>query len=90
MRRQTIEVSQQRGGMFSRSRVLELDGIEMRSPDHYTRLLPVSEAVSGGFRLAMLPVRIAALAVLWATVSPTRLIVSLVLATVAGVCLGRA
>ncbi|MBB6377692.1 hypothetical protein BKA01_004952 [Pseudonocardia eucalypti] len=64
--------------------MLELDGIGLRSGDHYTRLMPVSEAVSGAFRLAMLPIRLTALAVLWATATPTRLIVTAAIATVVG------
>jgi hypothetical protein len=62
--------------------VLELDGIGLRSADHFTRLMPVSEAAGGAFRLAVLPIRLIALAVLWATASPTRLIVTAAVGTV--------
>jgi hypothetical protein len=44
--------------------------------------MPVSEAVGGAFRLAMLPIRLTALAILWATASPTRLIVASAVCTV--------
>lgn len=82
MKRKSVQVTHGRGGLFSRSHVLELDGIGLRSADHYTRLMPVSEAVSGAFRLAMLPIRLTALAVLWATASPVRLIVTVAICTV--------
>lgn len=84
MKRRTVQVTHGRSGPFSRSHVLELDGIGLRSADHYTRLMPVSEAVSGAFRLAVLPIRLTALAVLWATATPTRLIVTAAVGTVIG------
>lgn len=87
MKKRTVQVTHGRGGPFSRSHVLELDGIGLRSADHYTRLMPVSEAVSGAFRLAMLPIRLTALAVLWATASPTRLIVTAAVCTVLAISL---
>lgn len=84
VKRRTVRVTHGRSGPFSRSHVLELDGIGLRSADHYTRLMPVSEAVSNAFRLAVLPIRLIALAVLWATASPTRLIVTAAVCTVIG------
>lgn len=87
MKRRTVQVTQGRSGPFSRSHVLELDGIGLRSADHFTRLMPVSEAVGGAFRLAMLPIRLIALAVLWATASPTRLIVTTAVGTVIAISL---
>ena len=59
----------------------------LRSADHYTRLMPVSEAISGGFQLAMLPVRLIALGVLWATATPTRLIVTAAICTAVAISL---
>ena len=44
--------------------------------------MPVSEAISGPFRLAMLPIRLIALGVLWATATPMRLIVTAAICTV--------
>jgi hypothetical protein len=87
VKRRTIQVSHGRSGPFSRAHVLELDGIRLRSADHYTRLMPVSEATSGAFRLAMLPVRLIALGVLWATATPTRLIVTAAICTVIAISL---
>ncbi|MGH3564462.1 MAG: hypothetical protein ACRDRH_00200 [Pseudonocardia sp.] len=84
-RRHTIEVTHGRRGPFRGSHVLELDGSGLRSADHFTRLMPVSEAISGAFRLAMLPVRLTALAVLWATTTPTRLVVTVAVCAVIGV-----
>lgn len=87
VRRHTTQVSHGRRGPFSRAHVLELDGIGLRSADHYTRLMPVSEAISGPFRLAMLPVRLIALGVLWATATPMRLIVTTAICTVIAISL---
>ncbi|MGH3684642.1 MAG: hypothetical protein ACRDRU_29675 [Pseudonocardiaceae bacterium] len=87
MKRHAIQVGYGRSGPFSRAHLLELDGIGLRSADHYTRLMPVSEAISGGFRLAMLPVRLIALGVLWATATPTRLIVTATVCTVIAISL---
>jgi hypothetical protein len=87
VKRHKIQVSHGRSGPFSRAHVLELDGIGLRSADHYTRLMPVSEATSGAFRLAMLPVRLIALGVLWATATPTRLIVTAAICTVIAISL---
>ena len=56
-------------------------GVSVRARDHFTRLWPVPEGdVASGFLLFMLPVRLVALATLWATSSPWRLAVPLVLA----------
>jgi hypothetical protein len=82
VKRRTIQVGHGRRGPFSCPHVLELDGIGLWSADHYTRLMPVSEVTSGAFRLAMLPVRLIALGVLWATATPTRLIVTAAMCTV--------
>ncbi|MCA1704981.1 MAG: hypothetical protein LC808_17650 [Actinobacteria bacterium] len=87
VRRHTTQVSHGRRGPFSRAHVLELDGIGLRSADHYTRLMPMSEAISGAFRLAMLPVRLIALGVLWATTTPTRLIVTAAICTAIAISL---
>ena len=87
MKRRTVQITQGRSGLFSRSHVLELDGIGLRSADHFTRLVPVSEAVGGSFRLAMFPIRLIALGVLWATASPTRLIVTVAVCTVIAISL---
>jgi hypothetical protein len=87
VKRHTIQVSHGRSGPFSRAHVLELDGIGLRSADHYTRLMPVSEATNGAFRLAMLPARLIALGVLWATATPTRLIVTAAICTVIAISL---
>lgn len=86
MKRHTIQVGHGRRS-FSRTHVLELDGIGLRSAEHYTRLMPVSEATSGAFRLAMLPIRLIALGVLWATATPTRLIVTAAICTLIGISL---
>jgi hypothetical protein len=87
VKKRTVQVTHERSGAFSRSHVLELDGIGLRSADHFTRLMPVSEAVGGAFRLAMLPIRLTALTVLWATASPTRLIVASAVCTVIAICI---
>jgi len=82
VKKRTVQVTHGRSGAFSGSHVLELDGIGLRSADHFTRLMPASEAAGGAFRLAMLPIRLTALAVLWATANPTRLIVTTAVCTV--------
>lgn len=87
VKRHTIQASHGRRGPFSRAHVLELDGIGLRSADHYTRLMPVSEAISGAFRLVMLPVRLIALGVLWATATPMRLIVTAAICTAIAISL---
>jgi hypothetical protein len=87
VKRHTIQVGHGRSGPFSRAHVLKLDGIGLRSADHYTRLMPVSEATNSAFRLAMLPVRLIALGVLWATATPTRLIVTAAICTVIAISL---
>lgn len=87
MNKRTVRVTHGRSGPFSRSHVLELDGVGLRSADHFTRLMPVSEAGGGPFRLAMLPIRLVALAVLWTTASPTRLIVTAAVGTVLAISL---
>ena len=61
VKKRTVQVTHGRSGPFSGSHVLELDGIGLRSADHFTRLMPVSKAVGGAFRLAMLPIRLTAL-----------------------------
>jgi hypothetical protein len=59
---------------------LELHGVSFRPADHYTRPWP---GPAGGpdalFRVAVLPVRLLALGVLWATSSRTRVLVAAVL-----------
>lgn len=87
VKRRTIQVSHGRRGPFSRAHVLELDGIGLRSADHYTRLMPVSGVISGAFRLAMFPVRLIALGVLWATATPMRLIVTVAICTAIAISL---
>lgn len=56
-------------------------GVGVRDRDHFTRLWPTpDDGIPAGFLLAMLPARLVALAMLWATSSPRRLAVPLVLA----------
>jgi len=56
-------------------------GVSVRARDHFTRLWPVPQGeTASGFLLFMLPVRFVALAMLWATSSPRRLAVPLILA----------
>jgi hypothetical protein len=56
-------------------------GVGVRDRDHFTRLWPApDDSIPAGFLLAMLPMRVVALAMLWATSSPRRLAVPLVLA----------
>ena len=53
---------------------IELSAVSVRPAEHYTRpWSATSEDVSFAFRLAVLPVRLLALSVLWATSSPQRL-----------------
>lgn len=55
--------------------------VSVRQRDHFTRLWPEpGDDAPAGFLLAMLPAQLAALALLWATSSPRRLAVPLVLA----------
>jgi hypothetical protein len=55
-------------------------GVAVRKRDHLTRLWPApDDGAPAGFLLAMLPMRLVALAMLWATSSPRRLAVPLVL-----------
>ncbi len=56
-------------------------GIGVRKRDRFTRLWPApDDGAPAGFLLAMLPVRLVALGMLWTTSSPRRLAVPLVLA----------
>jgi hypothetical protein len=81
--RHTVEITaaRRRGRFPGGSEVVELDGIGLRTADHYTRLMPVSESTNRGFRLAMLPVRAVALTVLWSTSTPMRLVITTALLT---------
>lgn len=55
--------------------------VAVRRHDHFTRLWPASHSgPSAGFLLAMLPMRLAALALLWITSAPRRLALPLALA----------
>lgn len=59
--------------LLGRRDAVELAGVSVARPDHFTRLSPSSGSDSDGlFRLAVLPLRLVALTVLWATSSPAR------------------
>jgi hypothetical protein len=60
---------------------VELVGVALRPADHFTRLWPTGEHTDGAFLLAMLPVRLAAIALLWATSTPARLLVTVAAST---------
>lgn len=56
---------------------LELHGVSFRPADHYTRAWPGPvDSPDAPFRLVVLPIRLLALAVLWATSSPIRILVA--------------
>lgn len=76
--RHSAEVVPGRGGerrLLGRRDSVEVIGLQVYEPEHFTRLSPSYGGDSERlFRLAMLPVRLAALAVLWATSSPGRVL----------------
>lgn len=76
MARHSAEIVPTRSGarrLFGRRDAVEVVGVSVVKPDHFTRLSPTYGGEAEGlFRFAVLPLRIAALLVLWATSSPTR------------------
>lgn len=78
--RDSAEVVAARSGarrLFGRRDSVEVVGLSIHDPGHFTRLSPASTGDSdGAFRLAVLPLRIVALAVLWVTSSPRRALVA--------------
>jgi hypothetical protein len=70
--RLTVE-SGTRRGLFTPGQSVELVGVALKQPDHFTRLLPSGDT---GLPLLMLPLRLAALGVLWATSTPRRSLVA--------------
>lgn len=66
-----------------RPAAIELSAVSVRPEVHFTRVWSASaDEVSFGFRLAVLPVRVLALCLLWATSSPQRLSVAAALVSV--------
>jgi hypothetical protein len=63
--------------------------VGLKNRHHFARLWPVPEGgnAPAGFLLAMLPLRLIALGMLWATSSPRRLAMPLVVAAGITVCL---
>jgi len=61
--------------------------VTLSESQDWARLWPREDGVSPAFRLLALPVRLAALALLWATSSPGRLLVGVGLAAVAALAL---
>ena len=77
-----------RFGSKQQPAAIELSAISVRPQVHFTRVWTASsEDVSLGFRLAVLPVRLLALSLLWATSSPQRLSVTAALVSVLAVLL---
>jgi hypothetical protein len=65
-----------------RGNSVQLVGVKVRSSDHFTRLWPSRPDQRPDFPFflaAMLPLRLAALALLWLTSSPGRLVAALAL-----------
>jgi hypothetical protein len=74
---QRLTVESGRRGLFNRAESVELLGVSLRQPDHFTRLLPNDG--DNALPLLMLPVRLLALAVLWATSAPRRTLLAVLL-----------
>ncbi len=67
---------------------VRISAVSVRPAAHYTRAWSASaESVPVSFRLAVLPVRVLALALLWATSSPQRLTLAVALSSAAAVVL---
>lgn len=64
-----VPVRDRRRGLFGRRTGVELVGVSLDRTDHFTRMFPAGDTA---FAVLMLPVRAAALAVLWATSAPWR------------------
>jgi hypothetical protein len=64
-----VPVRDRRRGLFGRRAGVELVGVSLDRTDHFTRMFPAGDTA---FAVLMLPVRAAALAVLWATSAPWR------------------
>lgn len=65
---------------------IELHAVSVRPSVHYTRPWAASdEPIPLAFRLAVLPLRVLALLVLWATSSPSRLSIAVVLSVAVAV-----
>jgi len=64
--------------LLPRRESVELLGVALRPADHFTRLWPSSpeRPRDAAFLVAMLPVRLAGLLVLWVTSTPHRLIIT--------------
>lgn len=80
-RTQRVTVQSGRRGLFNSNRYVELLDVSLNRPDHFARLLPSGDMV---LPLIMLPVRLFALGVLYATSTPRRM---LLVAVVLGVLL---
>ena len=63
--------------------------VGLKNRQHFARLWPVAQSgnAQAGFLLAMLPLRLVALGILWATSPPRRLAIPLVVATGVAACL---
>ena len=89
--RHSAEIVPTRSGprrLLGRRDAVELSGVTVANPDHFTRLSPsYGGEAEGPFRVAMLPLRLVALTVLWATSSPRRALVTVATAVVAFVAM---
>lgn len=73
-----ISVRNGKRSLFGGRGPAELIGVEFRSPDHFTRLWPTGSerAPDAVFLFTVLPIRLLALALLWATSAPGRILVA--------------
>jgi hypothetical protein len=74
-RTQRVTVQSGRRGLFNSNRYVEMIGVSLSQPDHYTKLLPAGDIV---LPLLMLPFRLLALGVLYATSTPRRMLLAAV------------
>lgn len=68
-----VPIRDRRRGLLGRRESVELVGVSLERPDHFTRMFPAGDPA---FALLMSPLRLAALAVLWATSAPWRIAVT--------------
>jgi hypothetical protein len=69
----SVPIRDRRRGLLGRRESVELIGVSLERPDHLTRMFPPGDPAFG---LLMAPLRLLALAVLWATSTPWRLTVA--------------
>ncbi|PRX98167.1 hypothetical protein [Allonocardiopsis opalescens] len=71
MNRNAVELVPAKRRGFGRRGAVEVVGVKTRPDDHFTRLWP-SDDTDALYRIVMLPIRVVALLILWATSSPGR------------------